>query len=133
MNDTYAKYLEAAQPFPKGKPVAKHNTKNPMCIDCRDLTKSTEKKEQDKLLCRCTYYMCQGCNRIYNNTCGDIDWCMCKEEDDIEWDHHQKDHQKNHQKDHCNLHPKRRLGSRCSLDVVTHTKITNDIAQNLAL
>lgn len=118
MNGTYVQFLVAAQSFPKGKAIAKHTKKNPICIDCRDLSDSTEKKDKDKLLCRCTYYMCQGCNRVYNNTCGDIGWCTCKEED-IVWNHHQKDH--------CNIHPTRRLGPRCSLNVVTHTDITNKI------
>lgn len=123
MNGTYTQYLDAAQPFPKGCAIAKHTKKNPICIDCRDLSDSTEKKDQDKLLCRCTYYICEGCNRVYNNTCGDIGWCTCKDEGDIVW--------KQHQKDHCNIHPIRRLGSRCSLDVVTHTGITNRITENL--
>ena len=136
MDSTSAYYPYAAtQAPPKGKVIGKHIKKNPECIDCRDLTDSTERKDKDKLLCRCTYHICYECKRVYNNTCGDIGWCMCKEDYGIEWKQHHPDDGKRkipYQVDHCNIHPTRRLGSRCSLDVVTHTEITNSIMRNLA-
>ena len=132
--DTLTAYTSQAPP--KGKIIGKHVVKNPKCLDCRDLKESTEKKDKDKILCRCTYLMCNECKRVYNNTCGDIYWCTCKEFDDIEWRQHNPNddgaRKTTYHKDHCNLHPIRRLGSRCSLDIVTHTEITNSIMRRLA-